>query len=226
MEKVISVTRKYYNQLLLKVHPDYFANNPLVRRMNEKSVQELNLILSNIASSNLDKLSPTEIHLATKSTQKSLKLDPYRHFTPLSLRNHKKRNKVLMKSWTGEIIKLCQEFGIKIAENDLDMWSDDPKPESKEKERFEDELKSIIMDRQCQSYRLPMVIYAKGLSVQQKSIAANKLVKFLNGLPWLVEYEFRAARGIFVVPWDFNDKLLQNYIQSNFERVSREFTEV
>ncbi|KAJ3311911.1 hypothetical protein HDV04_003519 [Boothiomyces sp. JEL0838] len=224
MDKLISVTRKYYNQLLLKVHPDYFANKPLIKRMNEKSIQELNLIMSNISSSDIEKLSPTDIQLATHSIQKTVKLDPFKTFTPLSIRNSLKKKEILMKSWTGEIINLCEEFGVEIGQ-DKQLWKKADNIVVQEKERFEDEVKAIILDQQFDAYRLPMVVYDKRLNHHQKSVAANKLVKYLNGLPWLVAYEFQQSTGIFVVPWNFDEALLKSYVKSNYDRVSIEFNQ-
>ncbi|KAJ3319735.1 hypothetical protein HDV06_005935 [Boothiomyces sp. JEL0866] len=225
MEKILLVTKKYYNQLLLKVHPDYFTSKPIIKRMNEKSIKELNLIMSNLSSLNMDKMSPTDIRLATSSVQKDVKLDPYRKFTPLSLCNNSRKNEILLKSWTGEIINLCRELGIEVAENDLELWKHTQKPAKVEKENFEDEIKAIILDHENNAFRLPMVIYDKGLTLHQKAVAANNLAKYLNGLPWMVGFSFQKAVGIFVIPWDFDNTLLQQYVQSNVGRVKKEFEE-
>jgi BarA-like signal transduction histidine kinase len=127
--KVISTVKKYYNQLLIQIHPDFFHSEPIKKEWNQRTTSVLNSLLEQLP--NDPQTDAIHLKFYTKQGDKiEHVLDPFQGKTQLQLRNVDKTS-----PWCISLLQLFKTCGIEVDLQDLE-YSRPLKQKSQDKVRF------------------------------------------------------------------------------------------
>jgi hypothetical protein len=119
------VLKTYWKQLLLRVHPDFFASYPEIRIHNEKAIKQFSsLLFSSQRTIQPDKVPSLVSFYAKQSRNHQSSQGPF------SLFNAELKSPLGVSSKTGNIdralLQLCQQVGIHVSPEDLKLCTSPP----------------------------------------------------------------------------------------------------
>jgi hypothetical protein len=151
------ILKKYFKQIYLQIHPDFFSNSPTIKQENERSITLLNGLLTCLCEKTLEH-KPFTIKYTTKTGRNiNFLMNPLADSTPLAQRKYSQnvQLKILEGGWIKSILQLLEHTDIKASKEDLNILQ--PKIKMEKREDFGQFFKQNIkrFDKYAANNHLP-----------------------------------------------------------------------